>query len=127
MKSKLIVKNSKVLVNNLEIRWSIGVFEHEKKQEQRVRINIALNTSWNPEEINDDIKNVVSYSDIVDGIIALKSKGHINLVETLSKKIAQLCLKDPKVDSVIIKIEKLDIYDHTESVGIELEYLRKND
>ena len=127
MKSKLIVKNSRVLVNNLEIPWSIGVFEHEKKQEQRVRINIALNTSWNPEKINDDIKNVVSYSDIVDGIIALTSKGHINLVETLSKKIAQLCLKNPKVDSVIMKIEKLDVYNHTESVGIELEYLRKKD
>lgn len=122
----LMSKHYKVLVHNLILPWSIGVYAHERKQLQRVRISVSLKTEWDPARLNDNIDDVLSYADVVDGIKSLaRNEGHINLVETLSMRIGELCLKDLRVLSACVRVEKLDIYDTIESVGVEAEYSRK--
>ncbi|MBT4741452.1 MAG: dihydroneopterin aldolase, partial [Rhodospirillaceae bacterium] len=46
---------------------------------------------------------------------------HINLVETLAERIAQTCLQHPDCDTVRVRIEKLDVFEDVESVGVEIE------
>jgi len=60
----------------------------------------------------------------VNGARALTSDGHINLVETLAERIAALCLADARVSSVRVRVEKLDIYEQADSVGVEIERLQ---
>jgi dihydroneopterin aldolase len=52
------------------------------------------------------------------------AEGHINLVETLAEKIAELCLGDGRVETARIRVEKLDVYAEAASVGIEIERSR---
>ena len=115
----------RVFVRNLVVPWSIGVYAHERNATQRVRINVELDVDPDAAPEDDDIRNVVSYENIVDGVQELAATGHINLVETLAERIGELCLVDSRVATAVITVEKLDVYDHAESVGIEVEYSRQ--
>ena len=114
-----------VQINNLILDARIGIHSYEKITKQPIKININVFITP-PNIFNDEsIKNIVDYEKIVNGVKNLVSKEHTNLVEVLAQKIANLCLIYKMAQSVIIKIEKLEIIDETESVGIEIEY-KKN-
>ena len=54
------------------------------------------------------------------------SKGHIELLETLSEKIFDMCFEDSRILSVWMKLEKLDVFQYTKSVVIEI-IIERND
>ena len=110
-----------VFIRDLILPCSIGVHRHEKDAEQRVRINLDLAVSEGDQPINDDIRNVICYEGLAGGIEEIVSRGHINLVETLAENIAEMCLRDQQVQSARVRIEKLDILEGAESVGVEIE------
>lgn len=113
-----------VRVRDLVLPVSIGIYDREKLAPQRVCINVELKVREGDESIGDDIANVVSYEDIVNGIKAIIADGHINLVETLADRIADLCLADPRVARARIGVDKLDIVPEAASVGVEIERSR---
>ncbi len=115
----------RIFVRDLVLSSAIGVHAHERGATQRVRINTDLLVADDSQPLHDNIENVVSYEDIVEGVREIVSAGHINLVETLAERIAELCLSDPRVDSVRVKVEKLDIYTEAASVGVEIERNRR--
>ena len=110
-----------VFIRDLMLPCSIGVHRHEKDAEQRVRINLDLAVSEGDRPINDDIRNVICYEELAEGIEEIVRRGHINLVETLAENIADMCLRDRRVQSARVRIEKLDILNDAESVGVEIE------
>lgn len=114
----------RILVRDLVLKCLIGIHAHELLAPQRVRINVDMAVFEQAGPLQDDIANVVSYEDIIQGIKDMLAVGHINLVETLAEKVAALCLEDDRVDSVRIRIEKLDVYAEAASVGIEIERRR---
>ena len=110
-----------VFIRDLLLPCSIGIHQYEKVEPQRIRINLDLAVKENTSSLNDQIKNVVCYEEIVVGVRALIERGHVNLVETLSEDIATMCLEDPRVHSVRVRIEKLNIFKDATSVGVEIE------
>jgi dihydroneopterin aldolase len=117
----------RILVRDLLLMCSIGIHAHEKLAPQRVRINLDMAVLESVTPADDDIANVVSYEDVIDGIKALVASGHVNLVETLAEQVAALCLKDHRVEQVVVRVEKLDVYTEAASVGIEIERRRRRD
>lgn len=113
-----------VFIRDLVLSCSIGVHRHEHSGTQRVRINLDLAVRESPEPLNDDLANVVCYEEVADGIRAIVARGHVNLVETLAEHIAAMCLEDPRILSVRVRIEKLDVFPDAKSVGVEIERLR---
>ena len=122
---KLIAEKYAVQITNLILNAKIGIHSYEKATKQPIRINIKVSITP-PSSFNDNsIKNIVDYEKIVNGVKNIVTREHTNLVEALAQKIADLCLDYEMAESVIIKIEKLEIIDETDSVGIEIEY-KKN-
>jgi 7,8-dihydroneopterin aldolase/epimerase/oxygenase len=113
-----------ILVRDLLLKCLIGIHEYERLAPQRVRINVDMAVFERAGPLGDDIANVVSYEDIINGIKRVMDDGHINLVETLAEDIAALCLVDSRVDSVRVRVEKLDVYAEAASVGVEIERRR---
>ncbi len=111
-----------VFVRDLELSAIIGVHLHEKKAPQRIRINVDLAVV---EEGNaplpDQLEAVVCYEQVVSGIRQLIGQGHVNLVETLAERIADLCLVDGRVQVARVRVEKLDVLPDVASVGVEIE------
>ncbi len=110
-----------VFVRDLVIEALVGIHPHERKTPQRVRFNLDLAVREGDAGLGDNIANVVCYEKLVAGVGAILEKGHIGLVETLAEEIARMCLVDTRVRSARVRVEKLDIFNHVESVGVEIE------
>ena len=116
-----------VLVKNLILKASVGIYSKEKIKKQKVRFNICVIVKDNIKKKNNDISDFVSYEDIIKNIKHIISKGHIPLIENLADKIASECLKDKKIYKIEIIVEKLEPFKETESVGVKIVRLNKND
>lgn len=112
-----------VFIRDLVLTCRIGVHQHERLANQRVRINLDLSVE-DPGPIDDDLDKVVCYGEIMTGIRHVVGAGHVNLVETLAERIAAMCLEDRRVRAARVRIEKLDVFPEAESVGVEIERLQ---
>jgi dihydroneopterin aldolase len=66
----------------------------------------------------DVIADVPSYDDLVGAVRGVVAAGHINLVETMAERIAERCLADKRIVSVLVRVEKLER--GPASVGVEI-------
>lgn len=110
-----------VFIRDLVLTCLIGVHKHERKKPQRVRINLDLAVREDLDATSDNLSDVVCYEEVADAIRALVNSGHVNLVETLAEKIADLCLDDERVRTARVRIEKLDVFEDAASAGVEIE------
>ena len=109
-----------VLIRDLEIQSSIGIYDHEKQALQRVIINIDMSLTPSSVALNDEHENVVCYESVANQVRALVERGHINLVETMAEDIANVCLANTRVFRVNVRVEKPDILKDAMSVGVEI-------
>lgn len=114
----------RVFVRDLVLKCQIGVHPHEKGGVQRVRINVDLAVQ-DDGRAGDNIRNVVSYEDIVGVVKRLIDGGHINLVETLAERVATALLKDRRINAARVRVEKLDVFPEAAGVGVEIERKRR--
>ena len=110
-----------VFVRDLVVEALIGIHDHERDTPQRIRVNLDLAVREGDAGLDDDLANVVCYENLVSGVTAIVAEGHIGLVETMAERMAGMCLKDARVRSARVRVEKLDIFDHADSVGVEIE------
>ncbi|MCP5367632.1 MAG: dihydroneopterin aldolase [Hyphomicrobiales bacterium] len=110
-----------VFVRDLVLDGAVGVHDHERGRLQKVRINLDLAVREADAHLNDDIANVVCYEVLTNNVRAIVGRGHVNLVETLAEDIAAMCLEDPRVRSVRVRVEKLEVFEDAASVGVEIE------
>ena len=110
----------RLIIRDLVVTASIGVHAHEHLAPQRVCINVDLRVRNRSGDAGDDISQVVSYEDIVEGIKAMIAQGHINLVESLAERIAALCLRNELAVSVTVRVEKPDVLPDAAAVGFEI-------
>ncbi|WP_316979136.1 dihydroneopterin aldolase [Shumkonia mesophila] len=113
-----------VFIRDMVLPCSIGVHRHEQLEAQRIRINLDLAVREAVEPLGDNLANVVCYETVANGIRAIVARGHVNLVETLAEDIAALCLKDIRILSARVRVEKLDVFADAQSVGVEIERVR---
>jgi dihydroneopterin aldolase len=119
----------RVLIRDLVLGVRIGVWKREKNVEQRVRINVDLLAARAGPLLGSEPRTgrrdrIVRYDTIVAGIRRIVAEGHIDLCETLAERIAELSLDSPRVRSVRVRVEKLDVYPDAASVGAEIERQR---
>ncbi len=113
-------KKYKVFIKKLILDASIGIHEHEKKKKQKISISLELDVKDNISEVKQKIENFVSYEIIIKNIKKLVSKKHIDLLETLGEKILKICFEDERIFSIKLKLEKIEVFKETDSVGIEI-------
>jgi 7,8-dihydroneopterin aldolase/epimerase/oxygenase len=120
-RAALIPDCRRVFIRDLVMLCSIGVHAHEHDAKQRIRLNLDLDVAEDTRPIDDDLRNVVCYDEIISAVRRVVDAGHVRLIETLAERIAGLCLGDPRIRRARIQIEKLDVYADIASVGITIE------
>lgn len=110
-----------VFIRDLVLMALIGVHDFEQDAPQRVRVNLDLAVRESEGGLDDNLVNVVCYETLVNGVQEIINSGHVGLVETMAETISEMCLRDGRVRSVRVRVEKLDIIDAAESVGVEIE------
>lgn len=111
-----------ISIRDLTLSCFIGVLEHEKLEKQPVRISVKCHAKV-PMLVNEKFK-YVCYNDLILKIEALITKGHIPLVESLADSICQICFENQSVYRVYVSVEKVAVYPHVASVGVEIDRSR---
>jgi (5-formylfuran-3-yl)methyl phosphate synthase len=106
----------RIFVRDFDLPVSIGAYLHEHAKPQQVRFNIEARI-YRSDRVAENMNDVFSYDLITDAIRMLVQE-HIALIETLAERIAASVLTHPRVASVTVRIEKLDI--GPGSVGVEI-------
>ncbi|MES2932123.1 MAG: dihydroneopterin aldolase [Pseudomonadota bacterium] len=111
----------RLFLRNYEVFINIGVYEFEKKGEQRLLINIDL---YIPLALStpkaDDLSEVVDYDFMRDTVSRRMARGHIHLQETLCDDLARAMLEHPHVRAAKVSTMKPDVYPDCEGVGVEV-------
>ena len=115
-----------VLIKNLILNASVGIYPKEKNRTQKVRFNISITAKDNIKTKND-ISEFVSYEDIIKNIKKVINRGHSPLIENLAQNIAKKSLINKKILKIEIMIEKLERFKEAESVGIKIIRMNRND
>jgi dihydroneopterin aldolase len=110
----------RVFVRDLELMASVGVFEMEKRYEQRLVVSLDLWVIDDYDGHSDALSAVLDYGAVVTGVRAIVETGHTNLIETLAERIAAAALADARVVKAVVRLEKPDIVPGCRSVGIEI-------
>ena len=117
----------RLFLRNYEVLINIGVYEFEKKGEQRLLINVDL---YIPLAVSspqhDQLEEVVDYDFIRDTIAKRMSLGHVQLQETLCDDIVRAMLEHPRVRAARVSTMKPDVYPDCEGVGVEVFKIKDN-
>jgi dihydroneopterin aldolase len=118
-----------VFLRDLLLMASIGIYAHEHRAPQRVRINVCLAVEDETARAGqlvgpDELRRVVDYERLAVRVREIVGAGHTRLVETLAERIAAMCLQDPRVVRAQVRIEKLDVFPDTVSAGVQVQRSR---
>ena len=115
----------RVFIRDLELIASVGVYEHEKRYEQRVVVSLELAVADDYDGRSDRLDLVYDYDAAIAAVKGTIDEGHVHLIETLAERIAEASLSDPRVARVRVRVEKPDIVPGCRSVGIAIERSRQ--
>jgi dihydroneopterin aldolase len=107
----------KILIRGLRVDMLIGIHAHEKAAAQPVIIDLEGRLARRPG--GDDLSDTVCYETLANAIRGLAAREHINLLETFAERIAALCLTDPRLLDVRLRLEKPDLL-NAAAVGVEI-------
>tara|TARA_B100001059_G_scaffold180317_1_gene181074 strand:+ start:2039 stop:2473 length:435 start_codon:yes stop_codon:yes gene_type:complete len=125
--SSLIDKQSGydlIFLNDMLLNAEIGIYKKEKNISQPLRVSMIAKVK-NPKKINDkNISSVVCYNQISKKIKKIVKSEHIMLLEKMAEKIFEECFKNKRIETMKIRLEKLDAIKEADSAGIEVERSR---
>jgi dihydroneopterin aldolase len=93
----------RVLVRHLEVEARIGVHPHELDIPQPLIVDIALEIAPGS---GPRLETTVDYERLADHARSLAAEGHIGLVETYARRLAEACLSEPRALAVTIRVDK---------------------
>ena len=113
------IRNRKILINNLIIQASVGVYEHEKKNKQKLIVKVELLLSNDSEPKQDNLESTQDYSQFRKCLIEIIQSQHFQLLEVLVEKIHSTLMVNSYVIGAKVNISKPNIFNDCE-VAYEL-------
>tara|TARA_B100000427_G_C15085257_1_gene410342 strand:- start:151 stop:471 length:321 start_codon:yes stop_codon:yes gene_type:complete len=95
----------------MEILGSVGIYEHEKKEKQKILINLEICLKKNDKIITDKLQDVTDYCYVRKIVLGILKKKHYNLLEKLADEILNKILEINSVENIKVKITKPDVFD----------------
>lgn len=115
-----------IIINDLLARGVIGISDRERERPQDILINARLYTDTRRAAETDDIADCVDYSKIARKLLAHAETAARHTVEALAADLARLCLEEPGVQGVRMRVEKPGAVRFSRSVGVEIERSRED-
>lgn len=110
-----------ILIKDLVARGIIGVNDSEREKPQEILINIIMFSDLRAAGKSDDIHDTVNYRTVSKQALAHAESARRFTVEALAADIANLCLAQPGVLKVRVRVEKPGAVRFASSVGVEIE------
>lgn len=110
----------RILIHDLLVRCIIGVDDDERREKQDVLINVVLSADLRRPGKSDRFEDTVDYRAVKKRIVAMTENSRYHLIEALAQATADICLENPAVEEVQVRVEKPSALRFARSVGIEI-------
>ena len=101
----------KIIIEELAVNISIGTTEKERSKKQNILVSIEIEPEAKYDTINDDIDKTINYSSVREDIKRLIRADHFQLIETVTKRIAQYHKSNYTIRSVTVCVKKFPYRD----------------
>ena len=110
----------KIHIEGLEVLALIGVYDWERKYQQRLIVDVELIADLSLAAQTDNVDNTLNYAEIAHGISEFATKSEFKLIEALASHMVDWLLQSfPKLKSVRLKLSKPDILANAKNVAVE--------
>ena len=110
-----------VFIKDLIVQGILGIDDCERITPQPIIINAILYTDLHSAAKSDDISDCVDYRILSEELVKHTQQAERFTVEALANDLAMLCLHQPNVQKVFIRVEKPEALPYAKSVGVEIE------
>jgi dihydroneopterin aldolase len=93
-------------VRGLRVFGRHGVLAEERRDGQIFVVDLALELDTRAAAASDDLADAVDYSTLAGRVEAIVAGDPVNLIETLAQRVADVCLADPRVGAVEVRVHK---------------------
>jgi FolB domain-containing protein len=115
------MNQDRIVIHDLLVRGILGINDWEREQPQDILINLTLFADLRRAGFSDDVADTVNYRTVTKKILAHLDGSTRYTVEALAADIARLCLEEPGVTRVRVRVEKPGALRFARSVGVEIE------
>lgn len=95
-------------VKGIECFAHHGVFDVEKREGQTFVVDLVLGLDTSAAAESDDLAETVNYGTLVMDVKAAVERDPVDLIETVAQRIADVCLKDGRVEWARVTLHKPD-------------------
>lgn len=110
----------RILIKDLLVRCIIGVRDEERRDKQDVLINVALMTDLRKAGMSDRLEDSLDYRALNKQILIVVERSQFFLVEAMAQAVADICLGNPQVQEVTVRVEKPGALRFAHSAGVEI-------
>ena len=110
----------KFILQGMECHASIGIYDNERKNPQKVIIDAELVLTPETEPLTDEVDTTLNYDLIRKTIIKVVSARHYDLQETMARFIFDALKTLDDVQLVRIKTSKPDAYNDCQTISYQL-------
>ena len=110
-----------VFIKDLSARGVIGINDWEREKPQEILINVTLYADLRRAGASDDLAHSVNYRTVAKKVQRHAETAARFTVEALAADLARLCLAEPGVQKVVVRVEKPGAARFSRSVGVEIE------
>jgi dihydroneopterin aldolase len=124
--AELKVRQSRILLDSLEVMTDIGFHEFEVGNPQRLLITVELWLEDLQPPDDDDPRSAWNYDYLRSEVVRIAQERRYNLQETLVHEIFQRVAAYRGVRALRVKSVKPDIYPDAKGVGVEIASFTEN-
>jgi dihydroneopterin aldolase/D-erythro-7,8-dihydroneopterin triphosphate epimerase len=110
----------RIHIRDLRLRCIVGINPEERRKKQDVEIDITLYADLRAAGRTDAMEDTVDYRAIKLKVVEEVEASSFFLLEGLAEHVADVCLCDPRVVRVRVRIEKPGALRFARTVGVEI-------
>jgi len=115
------MKHDRILIEGLEVRTVIGIYDWEREIRQTVRLDMEMAWDIGPAGASDDIADTLDYKAVSKRLISFVEASSFGLIEALAESCARIVLDEFKVPWMRLKLSKPGAVRGSENVAVLIE------
>ncbi len=113
--------NDRILIEGLEVRTVIGIYDWEREIRQMVRLDLEMAWDISAAAKSDDISDTLDYKAVSKRLIAFVESSSFGLLEALAEQCAAIVRDEFAVPWLRLKMSKPGAVRGSENVAVLIE------
>ena len=109
-----------IFISELRVETLVGIYDWERRIPQKIQLDLEIGL---PARKSSSLQlgDTVDYAAVVSRIEATLAEGHIDLLENLAERLADLVMKEFKSPWVKVSVAKLAPLANVRRLGVTIE------